>query len=56
MYLMLYLDLTGGAELRECASHDCPNYYRVGPQLGSKYCSKAHARRAATRMQRGQRP
>jgi hypothetical protein len=56
MYVMLFLDLTGGAKIRGCASHDCSNHFRVGPQPGSKYCSKAHARRAATRMQRGQEP
>jgi hypothetical protein len=32
MYLMLFLDLTGGAEIRECESHDCSNYYRVTAQ------------------------
>jgi hypothetical protein len=56
MYLMLYLDLTGGSLLRECASHDCSTYYRLGPQSNSKYCSEKHANRASTRLGRGQRP
>lgn len=56
MYLMLFLDLTGGSQLRECASHDCSNYYRLGPQSNSKYCSVKHANRASTRLQRGQEP
>jgi hypothetical protein len=56
MYLMLFLDLTGGSRLRECASHDCSNYYRLGPQSNSKYCSVKHANRASTRLQRGQEP
>jgi hypothetical protein len=30
MYLMLYLDLTGGSLLRECASHDCSTSLPAG--------------------------
>jgi len=56
MYLMLWLDLIRGSELRECGCHDCASYYRVGPQTNSKYCSEKHAYRAAKRMQRGQIP
>jgi len=56
MYLMLWLDLIRGSELRECGCHDCANYYRVGPQTNSKYCSERHAYRAAKRMQRGKVP
>jgi hypothetical protein len=55
-YLMVFLDLIGGSQLRECASHDCSNYFRVGPQTNSKYCSVKHANRASTRRQRGKRP
>ena len=56
MYLMLWQDLINSSELRECASHDCATYFRVGPQTDSKYCSMKHADRASTRMWRGQTP
>lgn len=55
MSLMTYLDATGGAQLRKCGCHDCPNHYRPGPR-GSKYCSPEHASRASTRLSRGQLP
>jgi hypothetical protein len=55
MYLMLWLDLLRGSELRECGCHDCATYFRKGPQ-DSKYCSPTHASRAAKRMQRGKLP
>ncbi len=32
LYLMLYLDLMGNADLRQCALHDCMEYYRPGAQ------------------------
>lgn len=56
MYLMLMLDLSGGSRLKECESHDCQTYFRLGPQSGTKYCSERHASRASTRIGRGQEP
>ncbi len=38
MYLMLWLDLTGGSSIRKCQSRGCPNWFRSGSQPGSKYC------------------
>lgn len=56
MHLMLYLDLTGGSTVKRCGSRGCSNYFRVGPQSGSKYCTETCANRASTRLQRGQEP
>ncbi len=56
MYVMLYLDLTGGNTVRKCQSRGCPNHFRLGPQAKSKYCSQRCANRASTRMRRGQEP
>ncbi len=56
MYVMLYLDLTGGNTIRTCQSGGCPNSFRVGSQYKSKYCSERCANRASTRMRRGQGP
>jgi hypothetical protein len=56
MYLMLFWDLTGGATLKKCQSRGCPNYFRVGAQGKSKYCSPQCASRASTRRRRGQEP
>lgn len=56
MYLMLLLDLSGGSQLRECASHDRVTYSRVGSQGKTLYCSEKHANRASTRLQSGQVP
>ena len=56
MYIMLYLDLTGGNAIRKCQSRGCPNYFRVGSQGGSIYCSTKCANRASTRLGRGQEP
>jgi hypothetical protein len=56
MYLMLYLDLTGGREIRRCQRSSCQGYYRAGPQSSSKYCSKRCANAASTRIGRGQEP
>jgi hypothetical protein len=56
MYLMLFEDLIGGARLRECDSRDCSNYYRLGPQTTTRYCSEKHTSRASTRRNRGQEP
>jgi hypothetical protein len=53
---MLFLDLTGGNTIKKCKSRGCPNYFRVGSQSKSKYCSEQHASRASTRMGRGQEP
>jgi hypothetical protein len=56
MYVMFYLDLTGGMAIKKCQSRGCPNSFRVGPQSEGKYCSKRCANRASTRMRRGQQP
>ena len=56
MYIMLFLDLTWGNTIKKCQSRGCPNYFRVGPQRESKYCSQRCANRASTRMRRGQEP
>src|SRR5215203_3487343 len=37
MYLMFYLDLTGGSTIRKCQSNGCPEYFRTGAQSASKY-------------------
>jgi hypothetical protein len=56
MYVMLFLDLTGGNAIKKCQSRGCPNYFRVGSQSRSRYCSERCANRASTRMRRGQEP
>ena len=56
LYLMLYLDLTGGREIRQCERGGCQEYYRAGPQSNSKYCSTRCASAASTRIGRGQEP
>lgn len=56
LYLMLYLDVTGGRSIRRCEKSDCQNHYRAGPQSKSKYCSGRCANAASTRLSRGQEP
>jgi hypothetical protein len=56
MYVMLYLDLTGGNTIKKCKSRRCSNYFRVGSQSKSKYCTPRCASAASTRMGRGQEP
>lgn len=56
MYIMLFLDLTGGNSIKKCKSRGCPNYFRVGSQSKSIYCTTTCADRASTRMGRGQEP
>ncbi|HVF00070.1 MAG TPA: hypothetical protein VNA27_01845 [Rubrobacteraceae bacterium] len=56
LYVMLYLDLTGGNTIKKCQSRGCPNYFRLGPQSKSIYCSPRCASRASTRRRRGQEP
>ncbi len=56
MYVMLFLDLTGGTTIKKCQSRGCPNYFRAGSQIRSKYCSTRCANRASTRIGRGQEP
>jgi hypothetical protein len=56
MYLMLYLDITGGRSIRRCERSVYENHYRAGPQSNSKYCSERCANAASTRMGRGQDP
>jgi hypothetical protein len=56
LYLMLYLDVTGGREIRKCNRSSCQTYYRAGPQSNSKYCSERCANAASTRLGRGQEP
>jgi hypothetical protein len=50
MYLMLYLNITGGRSIRRCERSDCQNHYRSGPQSNSKYCSERYANAASTRI------
>lgn len=50
MYVMLYLDLTGGNTIKNCESRGCPNYFRVGPQSKSRYCSERCANRTSTNL------
>jgi hypothetical protein len=56
MGVMLLLDLTSDNTIRKCKSRGCPNYFRLGPQSRSKYCSERCASRASTRKGRGQEP
>jgi hypothetical protein len=56
MYLMFYLDLTGGSTIKKCQSSGCPEFFRTGAQSESKYCSERCASRAATRRARGLTP
>jgi hypothetical protein len=56
MYIMMWLDLTGDNTIKKCQSGGCPNYFRVGSQSKSRYCSDRCANRASTRMRRGQEP
>ena len=56
MYLMYYLDLTGGSTIKKCQSSGCPEYFRSGAQSESIYCSSRCASRAATRRGRGLNP
>jgi hypothetical protein len=56
MYIMHFLDLTGGIIIKKCQSRGCPNYFRAGSLIKSKYCSTRCANRASTRKGRGQEP
>lgn len=56
MYAMLFLDLTGGNTIKRCESRGCLNYYRLGAQGKSRYCSERCANRASTRRRRGHEP
>jgi hypothetical protein len=56
MYVMLFLDLTGGNTIKKCQSRGCANYFRVGSQSKSIYCTTTCADRASTRRGRGQEP
>ena len=56
MGVMFLLDLTSDNKIRKCQSRGCPNYFRIGPQTKSKYCSTRCANRASTRIGRGQVP
>jgi hypothetical protein len=56
MYVMLFLDLTGGNTIKKCKSRTCSNYFRVGSQSKSIYCTRKCASAASTRMGRGQEP
>ena len=38
MYLMLWLDLTGGRSIVKCEAERCPNWFRQGSQTRSMYC------------------
>ena len=57
MHLMLYLDLTGGADVRRCKLSDCGNYFLVDKGSRRKYCPGGRCgSRATTRRSRGQEP
>jgi len=53
MYLMVYLDFTGGNRVRRCARRLCGAYFRLGAHE-SAYCSKTCTSWATTRRSRGQ--
>lgn len=55
MYLMLYLDVTGGNRIRKCQAPGCPRYFRMGSQSGSKYCPGGCASRATSKRHRERR-
>lgn len=55
MYLMLYFDVRGSADLRECGLRDCTQYFRPGPH-NALYCCDRHRNVATTRRSRGQKP
>jgi hypothetical protein len=38
IYLMRYLDLNSGTEMRKCQATDCPEYFRVRPRSRQKFC------------------
>lgn len=38
MYLMLWLDLTGGRSVIKCRARGCPGWFRQGTQPNSMYC------------------
>jgi hypothetical protein len=38
MYLMLWLDMTGGRSVVKCRARGCPNWFRQGSQPDSIYC------------------
>jgi hypothetical protein len=52
MYLMIYLDFTGGNKVRLCNRPDCRTYYRLGDHE-SDYCSTRCTSWATTRRSRG---
>jgi hypothetical protein len=56
MYVMLWLDLTGGSTIKKCKRRKCSNYFRIGSQSKSIYCSRKCADTASTRKGRGQEP
>lgn len=53
LYLMVYLDFTGGRKVRHCKRRDCQKPYRLGVQA-SEYCSKSCTSCATTRRSRNQ--
>jgi hypothetical protein len=52
MYLMVYLDFTGGNKVRRCKRPDCREPYRLGAHE-SDYCSETCTSWATTRRSRG---
>jgi hypothetical protein len=56
MHVMLLRDLDSKSTLRKCESRGCLEFFRVGVQSKSKYCSERCANRASTRIGRGQNP
>lgn len=56
MNMMVYLDLTGGTDIKRCGSQGCANYFRAKQKSRRIYCSQRCANRASTRLSRGQEP
>jgi hypothetical protein len=60
MYLMLWLDLTGGRSIVKCQAKGCPNWFRQGSQPGSMFCphpdDPLKSRCALREMKRQSRP
>ena len=51
MYLMVFLDFTGGNKVRRCKRQDCRTYYRLGAHE-SDYCSSRCTSVITTRRSR----
>jgi len=52
IYLMVYLDFTGGKKVRRCKSPDCGRFFRLAAHE-SYYCSFRCTRRVVAQCSRG---